>query len=324
MPTSARVVDVCRLFQAGVVSKPTALGMVRVEEDTAALALAWLGFQLGRRDADARRSFGYARFEVLAGLVNAVTMIGIVALIVYEAVERIGSPQTVLAGPMLAVAVVGLGVNLVAFRLLHGSSDNVNVRGALVHVIGDLLGSAAAIVAALVILAGGPSTIDPLLSLLVAALVLRSALLLLRQTAHILLEGTPEGIDAETLGRELALRVDGVRDVHHVHVWSLSSGRDVATMHVRIREGLQLAPVLGAVKALLRDRFGLAHTTVQICPEHCPDDGLVQDHPPDQVACGTPEPIRDPARGGKPADASDVDRGPDDVGREEGHGAHRH
>lgn len=248
--------------------------------DTAALALAWLGFQLGRREADARRSFGYARFEVLAGLVNAVTMVGIVAVIVFEAIERIGDPQPVLAGPMLAVAVVGLIVNLLAFRLLHGDSDHVNVRGALVHVMGDLLGSVAAIIAAAVILAGGPTTIDPILSLLVAALVLRSALGLLRQTAHILLEGTPEGIDAGALGTELARRVDGVRDVHHVHVWSLSSGRNVATMHVRMNEGINIAAVMHELKALLRERFDLDHTTVQICPERCPDEhGPCEDAP---------------------------------------------
>lgn len=240
--------------------------------DTGALALAWLGFELGRRDADARRSFGYARFEVLAGLVNALTMIAVVVFIVLEAVERLGNPQPVLAGPMLAVAVVGLLVNVIAFRLLHGDADHVNVRGALIHVMGDLLGSVAAIIAAVVILAGGWTGIDPLLSMLVAALVLRSALALLRQTAHILLEGTPEEIDAESLGGELARRVRGVRDVHHVHIWSLSSGRNLATMHVRVNEDHEEAGTLRAIKALLRERFGLEHTTVQICPEPCPDE----------------------------------------------------
>jgi len=239
--------------------------------DTGALALAWLGFELGRRDADARRSFGYARFEVLAGLVNALTMIAVVIFIVIEAIERLGDPQPVLAGPMLGVAVVGLMVNLIAFRLLHGDADHVNVRGALVHVLGDLLGSVAAIIAAVVILAGGWNGIDPLLSMLVAALVLRSALSLLRQTAHILLEGTPEEIDAESLGSELARRVRGVRDVHHVHIWSLSSGRNLATMHVRVNDDHEEAGTLRAIKTLLRERFGLEHTTVQICPEPCPD-----------------------------------------------------
>lgn len=240
--------------------------------DTGALALAWLGFRLARRDADSERSFGYARFEVLAGLVNALTMLAVVAFIAVEAIERLREPSPVLPGPMLGVAIVGLVVNLVAFRLLHGESDHVNVRGALVHVLGDLLGSVAAIVAALVIMATGWTPIDPLLSLLVAALVLRSAASLLRQTAHILLEGTPEGIDADDLGRELAQRVEGVRDVHHVHVWSLTSGRNLATMHVRVEEGHGVHGIIDAIKSLLRERFGLEHTTVQICPEHCPDD----------------------------------------------------
>jgi cobalt-zinc-cadmium efflux system protein len=240
--------------------------------DTGALALAWLGFRLGRRDPDTERSFGYARFEVLAGLVNAITMVAVVAFIVVEAIDRLREPAPVLAGPMLGVAVIGLLVNVVAFRLLHGGADHVNVRGALVHVIGDLLGSVAAIVAAIVIMTTGWTPIDPLLSLLVALLVLRSALVLLRQTAHILLEGTPDEIDADDLGRELARRVAGVRDVHHVHVWSLTSGRNLATMHVRVHEGHGIHGILDEIKALLRERFGLEHTTVQICPEDCPDE----------------------------------------------------
>jgi cobalt-zinc-cadmium efflux system protein len=239
--------------------------------DTGALALAWIGFRIGRRDADGARSFGYARFEVLAGMVNALLLIGVVVLIAVEAIARLQAPQPVLAGPMLVIAILGLAVNLVAFRLLHGGRGHVNVQGALVHVLGDLLGSVAAVIAACVILATGWMQIDPILSLLVAALVLRSAYALLRQTAHILLEGTPVEVDADALEAEIARHIDGVRDVHHLHVWSLTSGRNLATMHVRLDEGVDIDAVVARIKEVLRADWGLAHTTVQICPERCLD-----------------------------------------------------
>ena len=240
--------------------------------DTGALTLAWLAFVVARRSADGRRSFGYARFEVLAGLVNGLVLVAVVGFIVLEAAERITAPTPVLAAPMLAVAVLGLVVNLLAFRLLHGDSDHVNVRGALAHVIGDLLGSVAAIVAALVILATGWTLIDPLLSLLVAALVLVSAVRLLRETAHILLEGTPSEIDTERVKVALVDAVPGIRDVHHVHVWSLTSGRHVATLHLRLEEDTDGPAVLGAAKARLAEGFGLDHSTIQVCGDVCPDE----------------------------------------------------
>ena len=240
--------------------------------DTGALALAWLGFRVGRRQADRERSFGYARFEVLAGLVNAIVLIGLVVLIAVEALERLREPAPVLGVPMLVVAAIGLVVNVLAFRLLHGGRDHVNVRGALAHVLGDLLGSVAAVIAAVVILTTGWTPIDPLLSLLVAGLVLRSAVGLLRQTSHILLEGTPLEVDAAQLGAALGRRIDGVRDVHHVHVWSLTSGRNLATLHARVEDDVDVDAVVAELKAVLRDEWGLAHTTVQICPERCLDE----------------------------------------------------
>lgn len=244
--------------------------------DTGALTLAWLAFVIARRRADGRRSFGYARFEVLAGMVNALVLLLVVAIIGIEALERMAAPREVLPGPMLAVAALGLVVNLVAFRLLHGGSDghgdHVNVRGALLHVLGDLLGSVAAIVAAIVIMTTGWLLVDPLLSLLVAALIFTSALRLLRDTAHILLEGTPREIDAEQVKAELVAAVPGVRDVHHVHVWSLTSGRHVATLHLRLDADASHPGVLARTKARLAEAFGLDHSTIQVCGEVCPDE----------------------------------------------------
>lgn len=249
--------------------------------DTAALGLAWLGFRIARWAPDNRRSFGYARFEVLAGLANAVTLLLVVAWIAYEAIQRLQTPQPVLAGPMFLVAVLGLLVNVgVFFMLIRADREHINIKGALIHVAGDLLGSVAAIVAAGVIYATGWTPIDPILSLLVGALVLRSAWSLLRHSLHILLEGVPEGIDVDELRRDLAETAAGVIDVHHVHVWSLTSGRSLATLHVQVEPGADFHRTLHDTKALLAERFGIAHATVQVeAAGDCPD-AVEQRHGP--------------------------------------------
>ena len=238
--------------------------------DTAALGLASMAVLVARRPTDAQRSYGYHRFPVLAAYVNAVTLLLIVAWVAGEAVGRISEPVEILEGPMLAVAVIGLLVNLAAFRLLHGGeTDSLNVRGALVHVLGDLLGSIAAIVAALVIMATGWTLIDPILSLLVALLVLRSAVSLLRRSGHVLMEGRPEHLDAVDVARTLSETVPEVGDVHHVHIWSLSPDRPVMTFHARVDRAAVHDHVLERVLACLRERFGVRHATIQLEHERC-------------------------------------------------------
>ena len=193
--------------------------------DAAALALAWAGFRIGRRAADARRTFGYMRMEVLAGLINALTLFALVAWILFEAVRRLRQPVEVLSGPMLVVAVIGLLVNIAVFAILHrGDRDHVNIRGAMLHVIGDMLGSVAAIAAAVTIRVTGWMPIDPILSVLVCLLILRAAWSLLRSASHILMEGAPPDIDVEDIRRHLIDTVPGVAEVQHVHVWSITSG----------------------------------------------------------------------------------------------------
>lgn len=241
--------------------------------DAAALGLAWLGFRIARRGPDERRSFGYARFEVLAGLANAVTLLAVVAWIAYEAIERLQQPQPILAGPMVLVATLGLLVNIGVFAMLmRADREHINIKGALLHVAGDLLGSIAAIVAAGVIYWTGWTPIDPLLSLLVGALIIRSAWSLLRHSLHILLEGAPQEIDVGHLKRDLAATGSGVVDVHHVHIWSLSSGKTLATLHVALEPGADSHVALGDIKARLAERFGIAHATIQVEPAGiCPD-----------------------------------------------------
>ena len=240
--------------------------------DTAALGFAWIAFRLARRPPDPQRSYGYHRFQILAAFLNGVILIAIVAWIAYEAVQRLNQPVEILGGLMLAVACVGLVVNLIAFAILHaGSRDNLNVRGALLHVLGDLLGSLAAIVAAAVIITTGWTPIDPLLSVLVALLILRSAWMLVRQSTHVLLEGTPAEVDVSRLKSELVETVADVQDVHHVHVWTLTSGRLVMTLHAHVREGADGQQTLRAIHSLCRERFGVAHITVQIEYGQCAD-----------------------------------------------------
>jgi cobalt-zinc-cadmium efflux system protein len=191
---------------------------------------------------------------------------------VFEAVQRLLTPHPILSGVMLAVAVVGLLVNLLVLRMLHGhAEDDVNIAGASLHVLGDLLGSLGAVLAALAVRWLDWLWADPVLSLLVSALILRSAWVLLRRSAHILLEGVPE--DLQTGDIEVALRaVDAdICDVHHLHVWQLASGSRMATVHAQLREGADSRGALQAIRQLLRERYAIGHVTVQFDPGACPD-----------------------------------------------------
>lgn len=244
--------------------------------DAASLGLAWLAARVSRKPADRLRSYGYHRFQVLAAFVNGIALLALVAWIAIEAARRLLSPIEVLAAPMLAVAVLGLAVNAIAFAVLHrGESHNINVRGALAHVLGDLLGSVAAIAAAAIVLTTGWVAADPLLSLVVAALILRSALRLVRQSGHILLEGTPDYLDVAKLKRELHAAVPEVEDVHHVHVWSLTEAQPLMTLHASVTDGAEHTAVLTAVKSFLASHYGIAHTTVELDYGTCADEALV-------------------------------------------------
>ena len=240
--------------------------------DTAALGLAWAGFRMARRPSDAKRSYGYHRFQILVAFANGLALFAIAAWIVFEAIGRLRAPVPVLGVPMLAVAVAGLAVNLVAFFVLRaGDRDNLNVHAALLHVIGDLLGSVGAIVAAIVILATGWTPIDPILSILMTVLILRGAWDVTSRAAHVLMEGAPEGFDVASLRADLIATVPGVTDVHHVHAWMLTTERPLVTLHVCLASSVEPNAALAAIKTRLKDEFGIAHSTVQIDPADCPD-----------------------------------------------------
>jgi cobalt-zinc-cadmium efflux system protein len=237
--------------------------------DALALLLAWGGAYMARRPADARRSFGYARMEVLAGYTNALTQFVLAAWIVYEAALRFAHPLPIRSGLMMAVALGGLAVNAIVLRVIGAHEhEDVNAAGARLHVLGDLLGSVAAVVAALLIRYFGWLAADPGLSIFVALLILVSAWNLLRRSAHILLEGTPDDMQAADVAGTIE-RETGIGGVHHVHVWQLAGGRRVATLHAQVPAQTDAHTALTAVQRVLRERFGIAHATVQIEQTEC-------------------------------------------------------
>lgn len=240
--------------------------------DAGALLFAWLGARFARRPADARRSFGYARLEVLVGYTNALSQFALVAWIIVEAVMRLGNPQPILSGTMLVVALAGLVVNLFVLFVLSGHDHaDVNTAAARLHVFGDLLGSLGAVAAALLIAGFGWLWADPLLSVGVSLLILGNAWRLLRRSAHILLEGTPEGIDAAVVASTLGAEAEGVREAHHVHVWQLAGGYHIATLHVRLHEDADPDRALASIRTVLHERFRIEHATVQLDRGDCVD-----------------------------------------------------
>ena len=241
--------------------------------DAASLALAWIAFRIARRPADPRRSYGYDRGQVLAAFTNGAVLVAIVLWIFVEAVQRLRDPVPVEGGIMLVIAALGLAVNIVAFFILYGGDRrNLNLRGAAAHVLGDLLGSAAAILGALVILWTGWTPIDPILSILVGLLVLRSAWLVVRESVHILLEGTPAGIEPTELRAALLADIPALVDVHHIHAWSLTPERPLLTLHAQVRETADAQATLKRIKQVLAQRYGIDHSTIQIERGDCGDD----------------------------------------------------
>lgn len=232
--------------------------------DFASLSLASFAFRLARRPSDWRRTYGFDRFSVLAAFVNGLSLFAIAIWICVEAWHRIGQGGEVLGGLMLWVAIAGLVVNLLSFWVLSRvEGDNLNVRAAALHVMGDLLGSVAAIIAAIVIIWTGWTPIDPILSVLVALLILRSAWSVVRESGHILLEGAPYGFDARAVAEDLKT-VPGVAVADHIHAWSITQERPMATLEVELAPGGSPEIVRQEVKKRLKEHFGMAHSTVEV------------------------------------------------------------
>jgi cobalt-zinc-cadmium efflux system protein len=232
-----------------------------------------VAFHVSKRPADGRRTFGYQRFQIIAAFVNGLSLLVIVGWILFEAVRRFISPTEVMGMTMLVVAAAGLVVNVIAFAVLHGGDrDNLNIRGAALHVAGDLLGSVAAIVAAIIIIYTGWMAIDPILSIAVAFLILKSAWALVRQSGHVLLEGAPAWLDRAEMQDRIREAVPAVEEIHHVHVWGLTPQELMLTMHVRLRDAEDNPTnVVRQVKAVLREGYGIGHSTIEVETSDCAD-----------------------------------------------------
>ena len=247
--------------------------------DSIALGLAWYAFHLAGRPATVRLTYGFGRVKTLVAYTNGIAIFAIALWIVYEAWGRLMAPAPVLGGPMLVVAISGLLVNILSFFVLHGGDrENLNMRGAILHVLGDLLGSAAAIVAALIILATGWTPIDPILSVLVSLLILSTAWSLMRAAAHVLLEGVPPTLDRDLIATDIQSAVKGVREVHHMHIWSLDGTSTMATLHACLDEGLDAHQAVSAIKKRLASEHGISHATVEPEFGQCADEADDHDH----------------------------------------------
>lgn len=247
--------------------------------DSVSLALAWYAFSLAGRAATSRLTFGFDRVKTLVAYTNGLTIFAIGLWICWEAVVRFAVPQPVLGGPMLVVALIGLGVNIAAFFVLHGGDrDSLNMRGALLHVLGDLLGSVAAITAAVVILWTGWFPIDPILSALVAVILFKSAWSLVKEAGHVLLEGVPQSLDRDSIADDIAAKVPGVTEVHHMHVWSMDGSRNIATLHACLADGTDAFAAVTAIKGRLASAHGIGHATVEVEFGACADAETEHQH----------------------------------------------
>ena len=241
--------------------------------DSMALALAVFAFRVSSKPADGRRSYGYQRVQIIAAFVNGLSLLVIVGWILFEAVMRLFDPPEVFGSTMLMVATAGLFVNIASFIVLHGGDqENLNIRGAALHVLGDLLGSVAAIIAAFVIIWTGWMPIDPILSVVVAMLILRSAWQHVKRSAQILLEGAPEWLDVEDMQAKIIAAVPEVSGIHHVHVWGLTPQHLMLTMHVVLPETVSApTPVVRQVKSVLKSEFAIDHSTIEVEYGDCAD-----------------------------------------------------
>jgi cobalt-zinc-cadmium efflux system protein len=230
--------------------------------DSSALGLAAGAAWLARRPPSKQHSYGLVRAEVLAALFNSVLMLVLLGYIVHEALNRFGTPRDIRGEAVVGVAAVGLAVNLVVAWMLSHGEHTLNTRAALLHVLGDALGSVAAIAAGLVIVTTGWTPIDPLLSLLVAALILVSALRLLREAVHVLMEGVPAHVRLDAVGRDLAA-LQGVLRVHDLHVWTLSSGSIALSAHLEIHKLADWPDILAAARQNMDTLHGIRHVTLQ-------------------------------------------------------------
>ncbi|MDT0618370.1 cation diffusion facilitator family transporter [Salinisphaera sp. P385] len=249
--------------------------------DSLSLGVGAFAAWLATKPASRKHSFGLQRAEVLGALFNVIFMFAVVAYIVYEAIRRMADPPEVIGGAVLLIGGLGLLVNITVAWLLMRGEQTMNVRGALLHVMGDLLGSVAALAAGAIIYLGGPLIVDPLLSLFVSLLILASAGRLLREVTRVLMEGVPRDVDASEVASVL-IEVTGVRAVHDMHIWTLSSKTYALAAHVDLDAMAEWQQALPQLQMLLRERFDITHSTLQ------PEDESIRKTCDAAINCGAP------------------------------------
>lgn len=255
-------------FVGGLLTKSLALlsDSGHMLSDAGALALSLVAMWFAAKPPSAKNTYGYHRFEILAALLNGVTLFVIAGFIIAEAIERFRNPPEVASGSMMVIAAIGLLANLISawFLMRKGDvKDNLNVRSAYLHVLGDALGSVGAILAGLLMLLFSWYVADPIISVLVALLILKSAWGVIASTVHILMEGAPPSVDQARL-RAALLDLHGVLDVHDIHVWTITSGMDAMSCHLRVEDSAAEQAVLQAAITLLAETFGIEHATIQV------------------------------------------------------------
>ena len=248
--------------------------------DAISLFIALMAFKFSSKIADYSKTYGYKRFEILAAVINGATLILISAYIIYEAIERFQSPPEIQSGGMLIVAIVGLLVNvLVAWIMMRGADvkENLNMRGAYLHVISDMLGSVGAIIAALLIMFFGWGWADPLASVIVSILVLRSGYLVTKSSVHVLMEGTPENVEVDKVNEKI-LKTDGIKSIHDLHIWTITSGLNALTCHAVVNEKMTIEEseiLLRKVEHEL-EHMNIHHVTIQLeTPAHLHDNSVL-------------------------------------------------
>ncbi|OBZ13736.1 cation diffusion facilitator family transporter [Bacillus sp. FJAT-26390] len=255
-------------FVGGVVTNSLALlsDSGHMLSDSAALALSLLAMWFAVRPKSPNRTYGFHRFEILAALLNGVTLFVIAAFIIAEAIKRFGEPPTVASGTMMIIAGIGLLANIASawFLMRKGDvKDNLNVRSAYLHVLGDALGSVGAIIAGILMSLFSWYIADPIISVVVAILILKSAWGIIKSTVHILMEGTPANVDAGQV-EETLLRIDGVKEVHDLHIWTITSGLDALSCHLVVEDNVDCQKVLQEAIQQIAADFHIEHTTFQI------------------------------------------------------------
>ena len=236
--------------------------------DSGSLLLSLLALRFASKPATKDKTYGYYRLEILAALANGATLFVIAGVILREAIQRFSNPPPVAGPAMLAIAAVGMAANLASAWALLRQGDvkhNVNLRSAYLHVLSDALGSVGALTAGVLVMKFRWYIADPIISVLVALLILRSGWGILGRTIHILMEGTPPGLDPEEIRLALA-SIQGVADIHDLHVWTVTSGLDLLTCHIQTREGADDRAILEEAGRLLDENYGIRHTTIQIEP----------------------------------------------------------